>query len=238
VAAMASKIKTNKEFDFTFGLDFDDPPELEAPDERVEPQGIKTRARSIVCRSCYGEQTLESLFGYELEKDTAYHVISGGDIDNYSYLKFILRQQKIHYCLLSTWVIAWNNVAEIERNLETGRMARLDIYVGEILKKSYKDKWDALCDLMRKHGGRVALFRNHSKIVVGFGDKFNFVLESSANMNQNPRTENTVITTNTELALFYKAFFDGIKSFERNFDDWRPFDVKQVMKCQETEQKT
>jgi len=50
-------------------------------------------------------------------------------------------------------------------------------------------------------------------------------IESSANINTNPRTEQTVITVDTGLARFYKDFFDGIKSFERNFDDWKPFNA-------------
>jgi len=37
--------------------------------------------------------------------------------------------------------------------------------------------------------------------------------------------ENTVITLNTDLALFYKDFYDNIISFERNFDDWKPTDL-------------
>lgn len=67
--------------------------------------------------------------------------------------------------------------------------------------------------------------RNHSKVMVLFGEKFDAVIESSANVNTNPRIENTVITVDSELALWYKNFFDGIKSFERNFDDIKPFDL-------------
>ena len=69
------------------------------------------------------------------------------------------------------------------------------------------------------------MFRNHSKIFAGFGKDlggFDFVIESSANVNTNPRTENTVITINGELARFYKEFFDGINSFSKDFDDWTP----------------
>ncbi|MFP3153113.1 hypothetical protein LQZ18_01520 [Lachnospiraceae bacterium ZAX-1] len=49
------------------------------------------------------------------------------------------------------------------------------------------------------------------------------MIESSANINTNPRTEQTVITLDTGLAKFYKDFYDGIISFERNFDDWKPY---------------
>lgn len=59
--------------------------------------------------------------------------------------------------------------------------------------------------------GRVVSFKNHSKIFAGVGEKFAFVIESSANINTNPRTEQGVITISRDLFEFYKQYFDGIK---------------------------
>ena len=59
--------------------------------------------------------------------------------------------------------------------------------------------------------------------MVIFGEKFDCVIEGSANINTNPRTEQMVITVNSELAKFYKEYFDEIKSFERNFDEVKPW---------------
>ena len=78
--------------------------------------------------------------------------------------------------------------------------------------------------LEKKYGGRLCIFRNHSKIMVLLGDRFDAVIESSANVNTNPRTEQTVITTDTELAHWYKEIFDGIISFDRSFDEVQPYD--------------
>jgi hypothetical protein len=50
------------------------------------------------------------------------------------------------------------------------------------------------------------------------------VIESSANVNTNPRSEQTVITVDSELANWYKEIFDGVKSFERNFDEVKPYE--------------
>jgi len=49
-----------------------------------------------------------------------------------------------------------------------------------------------------------------------------WVIESSANINTNPRSENTVVSADMGLFQHHKAWFDAIHSFERNFDDWRP----------------
>ncbi len=69
--------------------------------------------------------------------------------------------------------------------------------------------------IIEKHGGRVAVFRNHAKIFAGSGDKFYFGVETSANINTNPRTENGCITIEKEIYEFYKAYFDGIVSFAK-----------------------
>ncbi len=53
-------------------------------------------------------------------------------------------------------------------------------------------------------GGRVAVFRNHSKVMAGFGERFDFAVEGSANLNSNPRCEQTVITVDEGVARFYK----------------------------------
>ena len=174
-------------------------------------------------RRATSEKALEEALDWNWEPGAAYHVISGGDIDALSFLKMALRQQPLDYLAFSTWCMAVADIAELERYMALGRIGRVDSYVGEIFKGSYASEYSRLVALHKAHGGRVCIFRNHSKVFVGFGPAFAFVVETSANINTNPRAENFVITINADLARFYKGYFDGITSFERNFDDWKPF---------------
>lgn len=210
---------------FEFGNLFGEKPkEKKEPAPKVRTRAIKTRETQFVKR--YKSETeLENVLDWEFEEGNAYHIISGGDIDSLSFLKFILRQQKLDYCLLSTWCMALQDVEEIERYIKLGRIKRMDFYVGEIFSGTYQNEYKELIRIAQENGGRVCIFRNHSKVFAGFGDKFDFAIESSANINTNPRTENTTITINTELAHFYKDFFDDINSFDRNFDDWTKYEI-------------
>jgi hypothetical protein len=187
-------------------------------------RGTKTYDRQFF-RRFKSERAIEECLEWEFEKGAAYHIISGGDVDSLSFLKHVLRQQRVEYLALSTWCMALQDIEELDRYLELDRIGRLDSYVGEIFKGSYFNEYAQMLGLHRRRGGRIAIFRNHSKVFAGFGDKFDFAIESSANINTNPRTENTVITINTGLALFYKRFFDGIVSFERDFDEWQPYHI-------------
>ena len=155
----------------------------------------------------------------KLIEGNSWHFITAGDVDALSYLKLILRRQKMDHVLLSTWCMAAEDILQLKEWCVGGNIRRLDIYVGEIFPSSYKIEWQMLSDYYAPGGelygcGRVAVFRNHSKIIAGTGDSFAFGIETSANVNTNPRTENGCITISRELYEFYKKYFDGINSFE------------------------
>ena len=111
--------------------------------------------------------------------------------------------------------MAAEDILQFDEWLTKGRIKKLDAYVGEIFPGSYKVEWRMLKDLFERHQcGRIAVFRNHSKIYAGIGDRFAFGIETSANINTNPRTENGCITIGRDIYDFYKTYFDGIVSFE------------------------
>lgn len=169
------------------------------------------------------EDALDSVLDWHLEYGAAYHCVSFGDVDSLTYLRHILKQQPLEYLVVSTWCMALEDAQEIAGWVERGMIGRIDFYVGEIFKNGYRGVRDAIEKIARSTGGRVARFRNHSKVMAGFGERWGFAIESSANINTNPRTEQTVITTDDGLALFYKEFFDGINSFDAGFEDWTPY---------------
>ena len=174
-------------------------------------------------RRVLSEIALEKELPWHFAKGTSYHVISFGDVDSLTFLRCIVKQQRIRYCLVSSWCMASEDIREIRSWIERGDIKRCDFFCGEIFKGSYFREYEALQDLCRTLGGKVSIFRNHSKVMVIFGERFDAVIESSANLNTNPRCENTVVTIDSELAHWYKNFFDGIKSFERNFDHVPPW---------------
>jgi hypothetical protein len=55
-----------------------------------------------VYRRAFSETKLIEILDFKMEPGTSYHCISGGDIDSLSYLKHVLRQQRLDYLLFST----------------------------------------------------------------------------------------------------------------------------------------
>lgn len=158
---------------------------------------------------------MDALAKQEFTDGESYHCITAGDVDALSYLKVIIRQQRLDYCLFSTWCMAAEDVLQFREWVETGKIKKLDAYVGEIFPRQYQIEWAMLTKLMEETGcGRVAVFKNHSKIFAGYGPKYAFGIQTSANINTNPRAENGCITIGHDIYQFYRDYFDGIKSFK------------------------
>lgn len=196
------------------------PKALEVADETTT-----THRRTVACvafsdrylyRRAFSEVSLLDVLPKEFKQGESYHCITGGDVDSLSYLKVVLRQQNLDYCLFSTWCMAAEDILQFDEWLKAGKIKRLDAYLGEIFPNQYKIEYSMLKDIFSRHQcGRIAIFKNHSKIYAGYGDKFYFGIETSANINTNPRTENGCITIHKGIYDFYREYFDGIISFDK-----------------------
>lgn len=158
------------------------------------------------------EKQLEALAERELQQGASYHFLSNGKINSSNFLQFILKQQSLEHLLLTTWAITMPDIEEMERLVDSGRIKKVDFYLGDIFIKKRRNLYEALAEVARKSGGKAIIFKTHSKVMVGFGEKYDFVLESSANIGAASRRENTCLTLDTELAQCYKEWFESKKS--------------------------
>ncbi len=216
-------------FDFGAFLSGQEAPE--EADEQLADAATAKRAhrRTKACtelsqryeyRRAFSEvRMLESMQYVKLQDGVTYNFITGGDVDSLTYLKIVLNQHDLDYALCSTWCMAAEDILQLLEWYAAGRIRKLDMYVGEIFPNSYKVEWSMVKGFYDAHpeAGRVAVFRNHSKIYAGCNEKekFYFGIQTSANINTNPRTEQGSITIDKGIYEFYREYFDGIISFEK-----------------------
>ena len=182
---------------------------------------VHQRKSKNIYRRAFSELKLHEM-NIVFEKGYSYHFMSGGDIDFFSYVKLILKITKIDYLILSTWCMAMDDVLALEECVERKDISDMDVYAGEIFPGSYPAVYAKLLEMQKKTEGRLCIFRNHSKIAVVFCTGNYFVIESSANINTNPRTENTTIHVGDRgLASFYKDFFDEINDIYHKDEGWK-----------------
>lgn len=189
------------------------------PQEKKHKRGRRSmaieRETRHIYRRAFSETQLLDITPKEYKKGHSYHFITAGDVDALSYLKTVLRQQPIKYAFLSTWVIASDDILQIEEWLIDKKIEKIDFYIGEIFPKSYPFEWEKLKQVARDQQSKLINFKNHSKVMGGIGDKYTFAIEISANINTNPRTEQANITIDRGLFEFYYKYFDNIQSFTK-----------------------
>ncbi len=196
---------------------------LETDGEPAKKIASHRGGKRHLSRKASSERALEEALDWYFQEGDCYHCFSFGDVDSMSYFKHVLKQQKVDYLAVSTWCMAGADVDDLEDWINRGYLKRVDFFVGEIFAGSYPEVYEKAKALCRKCGGRVVIFRNHSKVMIVKGAKFDCLIESSANVNTNPRSENTVLTVDKQLVKDYLELFAGIKSFNRDFDDVAPY---------------
>lgn len=219
-------------FDFGgFGQQSQEPAPAPEVDERTADAVEAKRAhrRTKECtelsqryeyRRAFSEvRLLEAMKYVPLQDGCTYNFITAGDVDSLSFLKVVLNQHDLDYMLCSTRCMAAEDILQIQQWWEAGRIKRFDMYMGEIFPGSYKIEWGMVNKFYDQHPdvGRAAIFKNHSKIYAGcnVAEGFYFGIQTSANINTNPRTEQGCITIDKGIFEFYKEYFDGINSFEK-----------------------
>ena len=195
----------------------DKPKDKDPPKERAKGIVSHRGGKRYLTRKAASEHALEQALDWHFADGDCYHCFSFGDVDSMSFFKHVLRQQRIEYAAISTWVMAGKDVNDLREWHRRGMLGRVDLYMGEIFRGSYPEVYAMAQDLISECGGRLAVFRNHSKVMAIKGERFDCLIESSANVNTNPRSENTVLTVDTQLVDAYVKLFGEIVPFNKDF---------------------
>lgn len=183
-----------------------------------EARAAKAKTRTHV-RRCKAEKHLATILPARFELGESWDVISHGDIDSLSYLRHALNGVT-HFdrVLISTWCIARADLEEIQGWLDAGRVDEFALYAGEIFPSQYGDEYELMQQLRATYGCRMVIARNHSKVMLAehVADGYRLAIRSSANVNTNPRIEQTTITRSDELHAFYLEFFNDLRSIDRD----------------------
>lgn len=170
-------------------------------------------------RRANAEATLAQLLPAVFTEGESWHVISRGDIDSLSYVRHALAGvTHLDHVLMSTWCIARKDLDEISAWLDSGKIDQFDLYAGEIFPGSYGDEYEQILKMTETYGCRLVVAKNHSKVTLLSQTSSNYylVIESSANVNTNPRIEQSAVHADADLHSFYLEFFNGVKSIDKN----------------------
>jgi len=176
------------------------------------------KAHKLQVRRAKSEATLAEILPPRIAAGESWHVLSHGDVDSLSYMMHALRGvEYFDFVMISTWCMGSADLDQIEGWIESGKIEELELYVGEIFPSQYGDEYARAMALAENYGFRLVVARNHSKIMLArnSADNYYLAIESSANVNTNPRIEQTALHESRELFEFYREFFSGLKTIDR-----------------------
>lgn len=190
--------------------------------ERSKKKAAETRSarirQRIHARRAKSEAVLAEQLPARIAAGDSWHVMSGGDVDALSYLAHAIKGVPyFDLVAISTWCMARQDLDALDAWLNAGTIDRLELYVGEIFPNQYGDEWELANRIARNYGARLVVARNHAKVTLAANHALDYYLaiESSANVNTNPRIEQTAMHASRELFDFYLEFFHGLRSIAR-----------------------
>lgn len=207
--------------DFVFDFDFSPDTEEQEPPKQKEKKirTVHKYGHRQLSRKAASEQALFDSLDWYFQPGDCYHCFSFGDVDSMTYFKHVLHQQRVHYLALSTWCMAGEDVDDLLLWYQRGYIKRVDFFLGEIFPGSYPAVYSSVKNACDIWDGRCVIFRNHAKVMAIVGEKFDCLIESSANVNTNPRSENTVLTVDSGLVAEYVKMFNEIIPFNKDYKD-------------------
>lgn len=122
--------------------------------------------------------------------------------------------------LISSLAVGAKHAECLDVMAEQGNLGHAEFYVGTVMgmdrktktvKRGMRDRGYVLKGIAEKRGWEVVICKNHSKILLMDTDRGRYVVETSSNLNENPKFEQFSFEKNDELYDFYRSFFDGLK---------------------------
>lgn len=145
-----------------------------------------------------------------------YISLSGG-FASINFIRWIARYERIEELTASTLRIGERQFRELERMQRAGSIGRVRLFVSTMMKQldARQAKYDYCAHFEKAcadNGWRVIVANNHSKIILMRTAANRYVLETSSNLNENPKIEQYSLTNDRELYEWYSGFFDALET--------------------------
>lgn len=173
-------------------------PEPELPSVHI---ALHTGAKHFWEKAKDPDTLSESIKEWPFQDRDCYHCMTIGMVDSWTWLQFMMELQTAKYIAVSTYAIFEGAVGEMFQAWERGRFQRIDFYLGDNVRDRHPETYRRIKELLPGCGGRLVIFPNHTKVIAIEGDRFDVLIESSANMNEKliPHFEQTCITVSRDL---------------------------------------
>lgn len=164
----------------------------------------------------HSSREIIKLMGQLPDAKTVYKLISfSGGFASESFIKAVADREPIEELTASTLRIGEKQFNYLSGLNDSGKLMKARFFVGSIMKSDTKsekyDYYTRFCAVCEKNSWRHIVVNNHSKIILMRTEKNWYVLETSSNLNENPKIEQYSFENSKELYDFYYDFFDKLE---------------------------
>ena len=137
---------------------------------------------------------------------------SNGLSDTGSIFKHIVNTEKCNELYLATWIISRENIDEIIKAIESGRLKKVIFVVSVRLKQLKKSNYAHLVEQFSKHPDKIyyRVCNSHAKTFSISTEKNYYSIIGSGNWTQNPRIENYIIHNDVSIFNFNKEWMNEL----------------------------
>lgn len=146
------------------------------------------------------------------EGNVVYKFVTNGGFSSISFIKYIADRCHVNELYASSFRIGSKELRLIDRLFQDGVIGTCHFAVGTLMANDsqsvkryrYYDNFKELCE---RNGWEYIVTNNHSKILLFDTDAGKFVIETSSNLNDNPKIEQFSVEKSDDLFYFYRSVF-------------------------------
>ena len=212
--------------DFDIALDFDD------FGEKPEPCGmvLKMLSKERHFLNIGNEiKQLRSIVGEPPKPDEVYKMLSvGGGFSSIGVIKFITLFEKIEQLYVSTFRVGKKQFAELCEMNNRGQLENATIITSATQKKTDElaeyngekyNYYDYIKTECAEKGWKLITIDNHSKLILMRTAKNYYIVETSSNLNENPKMEQFSFENDRKLFEWYERLFKEFENYAETADD-------------------
>lgn len=144
----------------------------------------------------------------KLEKDTDTFILTYGQFSLIDALMAILDQTGPAHVVISTWTAAHAHLDRSSELLESSDILSFRMIVDRSFKTRQPKYFHHMINLFGINC--IRQIRTHAKFITVRNDKWNIVIRTSMNLNENPRLENIEVSENKDFVDFFDQITDDI----------------------------
>lgn len=178
---------------------------------------VKQRKKRIKFNVIRESKMIEEIMHDLPDDNTVYKMVSFGGFSSLGFVNFVANRSKITSMTASTLRVGKNHLKVLDVLHKKGNIEHVHFIVGSIMSndsatgKKY-GYFDSLQDVCDANGWDITVYSNHIKVILFATDKGKYVLETSSNLNENPKMEQFSFEKSDELYAMYKNVFEEVQN--------------------------